>query len=421
MTDDANPSFEAAIFGLPNLDPAHAAQGRELLEVLASEFIDAVRRGENPSVADCSARHPELAAQIEELFPMLAAMEGWKAYRAHTSLEHRAISVLTSERFGSFRIIREIGRGSMGIVFEAEEAVHRERVAIKVLPYLTSRPMRDRFEREARTAARLAHPHIVPVSGFGEVDGLCYYVMRLVRGVGLDWIIQELSGRRGTISPDDISAQFQALPRAVDAVPPDAAPRGISAGAASHAFGRDSWTELARIGLQLADALMYAHSRGTLHRDIKPANVLVDQSLCAWLTDFGLAKNIGEMMDTSRTGPAGTLRYIAPEQFSGRIDARSDLYSLGVTLFELLTRSVPYESDDRDRLAHLIAHSSLPRPRAQNAWIPRDLDAIVAKATAHDPAQRYQSAADLRDDLNRFVGGRRVHARGIFGWLSILK
>ncbi len=440
MSENPQEPFEPAIYGFPVRNPADAAHGREPLEVLASEFIDAVRQGRNPEIDAYVARNPELAGEIAELFPLLAAMEGWKAFRTRTSLEHRAISILASERFGDFRILREIGRGAMGIVFEAEEISSRLRVAVKVLPFLTTTELRERFEREAQTAARLKHPNIVPVSNFGEYDGLCYYVMQLVRGAGLDWLIQQLSGRRGVVFPHDILAQFAVGGRisqeepseefGVEGPPSEKKSAAKSAGSQAgdeedasfaNGLGRDSWLLFAQIGEQIAGALEYAHARGTLHRDIKPANVLLDADGRIWLTDFGLAKETGELIEDTAAHPAGTLRYIAPEQFSGTIDVRSDIYSLGVTLFELLTRTSLFASEDRNSLVSQILQSPIPRVRDRNTWVPRDLDAVVARAMAKDPTHRYQTAKELRTDLVRFLNGQRVHARGVMGWLPFSK
>jgi serine/threonine protein kinase len=349
------------------------------------------------------------------------------------SLEHRELDTLSSEHFGGFRVIREIGRGAMGIVFEAEEEASKRHVAVKVLPFATTDRMRESFEREARTAASLNHPHIVPVFDFGQSEGVCYYVMPVIEGVGLDWIIERLNGRQGVIRADDIREQFLRGEPNSELRPGSGEWRSAQANRARAAssvdaadeptaplaegIGRDSWLEMARICAQVADALQYAHTQGTLHRDIKPANLLLDAQGDAWITDFGLARSAEELMQSVETGPAGTLRYIAPEQFAGRVDARSDVYSLGVTLFELLTRTPIFGMQDRKGLVEQIEHGTVPRVRDRNRWVPYNLEAIVAKATAKEPAQRYHTAGQLRDDLLGFFQGRRVQAAGLRGWL----
>lgn len=429
MTDKPH-NFEAALYGLPVERSAPLTSGRDPLEVLASEFLGALRSAKRPDIDFYVRRHPELSDEIHELFPLLAALEDWKTYRERTSFEHRSLETLPNELFGNFRIVREVGRGGMGIVFEAQEQLTARRVAIKVIPFLHSNKLREGFEREARTAARLRHPHIVPVFAFGEHDGLCYYVMRLIQGVGLDWLIQQL-GSEGVVLPQHISAEFaapaedrhphaEARARARRSTVPSTREFSTLRQQPNFAAGlcRDSWSEIARIGAQVAHALHYAHTRGTLHRDIKPANLLLDANGRIWITDFGLAHSTEGLPAHQCSRTAGTLRYIAPEQFAGHVDVRSDIYSLGVTLFELLTRTPAFHARDRQSLVASIQQSTLPRPRQVNAKIPRDLEAIIMKATAREPASRYASAVELWADLMRFLKGQRVGARSRLRWLG---
>jgi serine/threonine protein kinase len=424
MTEDAR--FATDIFGLPTGRPTHSAQGRDPLEVLASEFVAGLRQGAEPEIAALAAEHPELAAEIQDLFPLLTAMEGWKTYLETTSYEHRSLDTLPGGQFGDFRIIREIGRGGMGVVFEAEELNTARRVAIKVLPFLMSDARRALFQREASTAARLWHPHVVPVYTFGEHKGLCYYSMRLVRGVALNWVIDRLSRNEGVVAASDVSQGFEG---SVDEA--NHASSGKTTGApvnfppgrlpiVAWRIARNSWFEIARIGAQIADALSYAHVNGIVHGDIKPANLLLDSAANAWVTDFGLSRNQSEPLEHASTGMAGTLRYLAPEQLSGHADVRTDIYALGVTLFELSTRKPAFRSADFAAMTDPLRHPELPRPRDVNPKIPRDLEAIVFKAAAKDPAARYDSAGCLRDDLLRFLAARPVRARGAAGWLRLL-
>jgi eukaryotic-like serine/threonine-protein kinase len=413
--------FEAGFYGLPVEQPVPRRSGREPLELVASEFLGALRSARRPEIGEYVRRHPELGDEIRELFPILAALEDWKFYRERTSFEHRSLGTLTNELFGNFRIVREVGRGGMGIVFEAQEQTTARRVAIKVIPFFQSSRLRESLEREARTAARLRHPHIVPVFAFGEHDGLCYYIMRLIEGVGLDWVIRQLESQP-VVLPRHIAAQFAAPLEGYDR-PSEDGKRALRAESTSDfmtvdespgfaaGLRRDSWSEIARIGAQVAHALHYAHQRGTLHRDIKPANLLLDADGRIWITDFGLAHSPEALAAHDSSRPAGTLRYLAPEQLSGRVDFRSDIYSLGVTLFEMLTRKPAYQARDRQSLVAAITQSALPRPRSLNAQIPRDLEAVILKATAKEPASRYASAVELWADLMRFLKGQRVKAR----------
>ncbi len=172
---------------------------------------------------------------------------------------------------------------------------------------------------------------------------------------------------------------------------------------------------MAQVGLQAADALDYAHQQGVLHRDVKPSNLLLDCRGTVWVTDFGLASLCDEQ-DVTRTGDlVGTLRYMAPERFSGAADARSDVYSLGLTLYELLTLRPAFESQQRPQLIRQVLQEEPVRPRAIDARVPRDLEAIVLKAAAREASHRYASAHELADDLRRFIDNRPIRARRQLG------
>jgi serine/threonine protein kinase len=420
MGDDAQ--FATDIYGLPSGRATNGAQERDPLEMLASDFVALLRRGEEPEIEVIAAAHPELSAEIHDLFPLLRAMEGWKAYREVTSYEHRSLDTLPGGQFGDFRIIREIGRGGMGVVFEAEELISSRRVAIKVLPFLKSDARRALFQREASTAARLWHPHVVPVYNFGEHKGLCYYSMRLVRGVALNWVIDRLSSHQGVVAASDVSQGFEGVAEEPHAHAGDKPNGRFPPGRlpiVAWRIARNSWFEIARIGVQVADALQYAHANGIVHGDIKPGNLLLDAAADAWVTDFGLSRNESEPLEQASSGLVGTLRYLAPEQFSGHIDARTDVYALGVTLFELSTRTPAFGPADWSVLVDPLRRPELPSARQVNPKIPRDLEAIVFKATAKDPGARYDSAASLRDDLLRFLAARPVRARGAAGWFRL--
>src|SRR5262249_6484718 len=159
----------------------------------------------------------------------------------------------------------------------------------------------------------------------------------------------------------------------------------------------------ARVALQVAQALAYAHGLGVLHRDIKPSNVLLDDRGTAWVADFGLARLEGDDALTAPGDVVGTLRYVAPERFRGQDDARSDVYGLGLTLYEMLTLRPAFDETDRARLTDQVLHADPPRPRALDPSVPYDLETVVLKAIDRDPAGRYARAADLAEDLGRFL------------------
>jgi WD40 repeat protein/serine/threonine protein kinase len=348
------------------------------------------------------------------------------------------------DRLGDFRIVREVGRGGMGVVYEAEQISLGRRVALKLLPHrgLLDAKQRQRFEREAKAAAKLHHTNIVPVFGTGEHDGQPYYVMQLIDGQGLDAVIEAL--RRGPpagvpttlpAAPDGAAAavahslltgHFAGAAPSSDGLtvdlPGEARPRPEppSASAALPASGVGSssgarkasyWRGVALIGVQVADALEYAHKQGVLHRDVKPSNLLLDARGTAWVTDFGLAKADDRANLTAAGDILGTLRYMPPEAFDGVTDARTDVYALGLTLYELLALRPAFDESDRNKLIKQVTSGEPPRLDRVNPAVPRDLVTIVHKAADRDPARRYQTAGDLAADLRRFLADEPIKAR----------
>jgi serine/threonine protein kinase/tetratricopeptide (TPR) repeat protein len=459
---------------------------------LAEEFLERYRRGERPSLKEYIDRHPELAGEIREVFPAMAMMEkiaiadeslagdptgaapGWKAPRL--------------EQLGDFRILREVGRGGMGVVYEAEQVSLGRHVALKVLPAQTLRDARQRrrFEREAKAAARLHHTNIVPVFGVGEHDGTPYYVMQFIQGLGLDEVLDELkrmrpggvgaqaagldgdtgatrSARRdvsaaevarslltgrfetgpsmtlGTGPTPQRTATFDASPPPPTLADPESAPVPFPApscggrssepsspsgsslsllGTSTAGDGRASrgrkstyWQGVARIGVQVAEALEYAHKQGIVHRDVKPSNLLLDTRGTVWVTDFGLAK-ADDQQNLTHTGDLlGTLRYMPPEAFEGRTDHRGDVYALGLTLYELLAFRPAFAEKDRGRLVRQVTSEEAPRLGSVNPEVPRDLETVVHKAIDRDPAHRYATAGELAADLQRFLDDEPIQAR----------
>jgi WD40 repeat protein/serine/threonine protein kinase len=354
------------------------------------------------------------------------------------------------ERLGDFRIVREVGRGGMGVVYEAEQVSLGRQVALKVLPrqLLVDPRARQRFEREAKAAARLHHTNIVPVFGVGEHDGLPFYAMQFITGTGLDVLIAELArlgpgvgslagfGPAPTTRPalsaiahslltgdpalTSATAETPPAPTAAADGPSDSS--GVTSGslpgqggASSGSTGRKLtfWQSVARVGAQVADALEYAHLQGVVHRDVKPSNLLLDPAGTVWVTDFGLAK-ADDQQNLTHTGDIlGTLRYMPPEAFDGKSDARGDVYSLGLTLYELAALRPAFDERDRNKLIKQVTTGE-PEPLGRvRKGVPRDLETIIHKAIDRDPARRYQKAAALADDLRRFLDDQPVKARRI--------
>jgi serine/threonine protein kinase/Flp pilus assembly protein TadD len=419
----------------------------DTVEALAEEFIERHRRGESPAVAEYIEKFPGLADRIRSFFPALLQVERLKPAPGAASGFRPGIAGSGPERLGDYRILREVGRGGMGVVYEAEQESLGRRVALKVLaaPDLQDPKRVLRFHREARAAARLHHTNIVPVFGVGESRGVHYYIMQLIPGLGLDAVSKEVrrlrglgprsgadpAGRPGVatiLSATDVaraltSGRFPSVP-SHDAptgdVVPGAGPRACSStavlpGQTEPSSAADSAGRYARsvalIGVQVAEALEYAHRQGVLHRDIKPSNLLLDGRGIVWVTDFGLAK-AADSADLTHTGDiVGTVRYMAPERFEGQCDARSDVYALGLTLYELLARRPAFDEPDRARLIRLVTKTDPPRLRDLDPSVPRDLETVVHKAIERDPAHRYPSAGDLAEDLRRFLDDRPIRAR----------
>ncbi len=348
------------------------------------------------------------------------------------------------ERLGDYRILRVLGRGGMGIVYEAEQVSLGRHVALKVLatPSMLEPKHIERFHREAKAAARLHHTNIVPVFGVGEQDGLHYYVMQFIEGKGLDMLLGRLRAPAPTQTVPPPRSSDPMMPnvtvvwetRFVDgnsdfevghpvgsaptsSIPVASPPKAVASVPTGKALPEHMkpayFRRAARLGLEVAEALHYAHGQGVLHRDIKPSNLLVDSRDTVWVLDFGLAK-LMEQNDLTLPGEvAGTLRYAPPERFQGKSDVRSDIYSLGLTLYEVLTLYPGFDSEDQASLLHKVMHEEAPPPRRHNPLIPRDLETVLLKAIARDPAHRYQTAGDLADDLRRFLDDKPVLARRI--------
>lgn len=355
-------------------------ESRDPLDLLAEDFLARIRRGESTTPAQFAAQHPARARELQDLLETLLLLEDAKKERESTSSSMRRLSLPKLERLGDYRIVREVGRGGMGVVFEAVQESLDRRVALKVLPQasLLGGHQLERFRREAQTAARLHHTHIVPVFDSGEAEGLHFYAMQFIDGRGLDVVVQSL--------------------------------RDEPAATGSQAL-RDRFRMAARIGAEVASALQHAHDLGTLHRDVKPANLLLDAHDHVWVTDFGLAKALQHDGLTNTGDVLGTLQYMAPEQFSGQYDARSEVYALGATLYELVALQKAFTGATRAELIDRIRAGRCERMSKLVPSVPRDLETIVARAMAIEPAARYATARDLQSDLRAFLEDRPIAAR----------
>ncbi|QEH36141.1 Serine/threonine-protein kinase PknB [Aquisphaera giovannonii] len=469
----------------------------ERLGEVIEAYLELVEQGEAPDPDAFADRYPDIRDDVR------AALEGLELVHGlvgggSTPGGGPGRNLESGRRIAGYRVVRELGRGGMGTVYEAVHVGLDRPVALKVLGTHAApdSSARRRFLNEAKTAAGLHHTHIVPVFDVGQAGGLCYYAMQRIEGSGLDRVLRHLRRTRPTASSagrssihggrhdgsgygsaSDISSRFNRLwLRVSTGLPwlrPQETPGGAEAAASFAAglggdeptgswqgrgngpleMGRSRVLELelpapaagrsgslmhaheaeddaaspfepprgsayfrwvAAVGLQAAEALGHAHHHGVIHRDVKPSNLLIDAQGNIWVTDFGLARRLADPGMTHHDSLLGTPRYMSPEQArTGRIDARTDVYSLGATLYELLTLRPPFDGSSAAELLDQIGGRDPIHPRQLNRRVPLDLETIVLKTLAKRPGDRYAGAAALAEDLARFLNNEPVKARRI--------
>jgi serine/threonine protein kinase len=383
------------------------------------EYLAALEAGQRPNRQAFLARHAAIAGPLAECLAGLEALHGASSAAGRAGAE--AAGPASSAEWqpgmplGDFRILREVGRGGMGVVYEAEQLSLGRRIALKMLPFaLTLDPRQlQRFKNEARAAAQLHHTNIVPIYSVGCERGVHFYAMQYIEGQTLAAVIaglRRLVGRQASAEEPTGPYASPSLAAAGDTARETPAALATAYSTERTQFFRTA----AQLGVQAAEALEHAHGYGVVHRDIKPGNLLVDGQGHLWITDFGLAQFQSDAALTLTGDLLGTLRYMSPEQAlakRGLVDHRTDLYSLGATLYELLTLEPASGGGDRETVLRQIAFEEPRPPRRINPAVPADLETVVLKAMARDVEERYATARDLAEDLLRFLDNKPIRAR----------
>lgn len=391
-------------------------QQQERLGELLENYLDALEGGQEVDRQQMLLANPDLTTVLEKYLNSIdelhQAGQAVASSDSSTSQESNLRAAVEdhlpqSSRLGDYVIKEEIGRGGMGVVYAAEQISLGRRVALKTLPFAAVLDPKQvaRFKNEAQAAAGLHHPNIVPVYGVGSERGVYYYSMQLIEGQSLEEAIAQLREQQGEESSiHSVDANKTTVPMQV----------GGHFSTQKSIRSREFANSVARLGQQAAAGLHYAHENGVVHRDIKPSNLMLDASSKLWITDFGLARITNASNLTVSGDMIGTARYMSPEQAGGRlheVDHRSDIYSLGITLYELLTLRPAFDASSRRDLLLAVEHETPVPPRKLNPSIPVDLETIVLKAIEKGRGDRYTSAAEFAEDLEHFLGGRPTIAK----------
>lgn len=374
------------------MNPPQAADHEQRLATLLADLSDRAMRGDRVDLESACREHPDLASELRELWGavLCAAAAGSQASEQTSDQIGRELLDTPSgtfelpSRFGDYELLEELGRGGMGVVYRARQISLNRLVAVKMIlrGSLASPTDLERFRAEAEAAARLDHPGIVPVYEVGEIQDRPYFSMKYIPGRTLSQLLAE---------------------------------------------GPLPSREAARILASVARAIHFAHQNGVLHRDLKPSNIILDDQDQPHVMDFGLAKQISDAASLTKTGAVlGTPAYMAPEQAAGargEVGPASDVYSLGVILYHMLTGRPPFQAANPvDTVLMVLEQDPVP-PRALNPKADRDLEMICLRCLQKPPDLRYATAEGLAKDLTAFLNDESIAARSgrfaqvLAGWL----
>ncbi len=376
-----------------------SAHSDERVEALLALVLERLSAGHSDALGSTCAEHPEHAAELRERLASLEQMN---------LVPEGAAAMAFPERLGEFRLLRRLGGGGMGVVFEALQEPLGRRVALKLIrpEHLYFEHSRERFRRETEAVARLSHPGVVAIHTVGEAGGTPYFAMEMIRGASAADALEQVRG----LEPEgllgaDLHAAVLACVESSD----------VGVQAELDELYRGTWIEsCVRIAIAMCDALEHAHARGVLHRDIKPSNIALTPEGRVVLLDFGLAGLDDELRMTRSGSALGSVLYMAPEQLEGRIDeidARTDVYALGVTLYEMLSLQPPYAAADSQQTRAAILDGQPPALRSRHRGVPRDLELVCLHALDRDRTRRYASMAAFGADLRNVLEGRPISVR----------
>ncbi|MBU6174564.1 MAG: serine/threonine-protein kinase, partial [Planctomycetes bacterium] len=383
---------------------------QESLAAFLEQYANSVEFGNAIALEPFLQEYPQLRSYVERMMADIELLCKIPAEHKSGVADCSNSAVTKGMLLGDFEILREIGRGGMGVVYLAQQRSLQRQVALKMLPFAAILDPNQiaRFHTEAQAAASLHHPNIVPVYSVGCERGVHFYSMQYIDGQTMEAFLQSL--RQGNVlehSWADSTSAIQSVGRH------DSSPNSIQMTRRT----LKSSNYIRQIVAKMADvamALEFAHSRGIIHRDIKPSNLMMDRGGNLWLTDFGLARIQDSQSVTIDGDLVGTLRYMSPEQANGRthlVDNRADIYSFGVTLYEMLTLHCAFEGSDRYEVLASIQRAKPLPPRSMNPSISSDLETIIAKCMSPEKDDRYATAGELADDLHRFLNHQPIAAR----------